>query len=178
MVRHLGCCELWIFLTSVNNVSPNEVDLFENVFKPQMHTRTHCLALLPQAQRRIGGDSWPFKDYHNIMRETNLMRKPFFHGLDPSSSNTVHPLFHNMDSFTTEGVSALPRPRADRNFHKNCSCKSFLQHVSSLCRSVFLLLFSQLHYYCYNFHLLRFCCRFCSVLLSFVVCVGNADAPR
>lgn len=61
MLRSDTCDIVWILLTSVNNISPSEVDLFEeNLLKTQVftqkdtytHTHTHTLVhTLPLRQR-------------------------------------------------------------------------------------------------------------------------------
>lgn len=110
------------------------------------------------------------------MRETNLMRKPFpwprsIPITHSSSTLSKNLLVHRAGQCSVE---ALGQPRLPQQKKR----KLVLHNVSSCCCGflLLLLLFSELHYYCYNFLLLRFCCRFSIIDFSFDVCVGSAHA--
>lgn len=151
-----------------------EVDSFE---KPvHLHKHAHTLSYSPpQAQRQIGGDFWPFKDYHNIMRKTNLMRKPFPW---PWSIPIKSQFIHSFTIWTCSWRGSVRRLDLEATSAKTL----FLQHnVFSLCPSFdffFVLIVIQsstllLLSFSFTKILLQI-----SVLLSFDVCVGSAGAPR
>lgn len=110
------------------------------------------------------------------MRETNLMRKPFpwprsIPITHSSSTLSKNLLVHRAGQCSVE---ALGQPRLPQQKKKKaCAAQCFLLLLLIF---LLLLLFSELHYYCYNFLLLRFCCRFSIIDFSFDVCVGSAHA--
>lgn len=123
MLQSDTCDAAWIFLTSVNNISPSQENLLKN---PSVHAHSHAHTP-PQAKRQIGGDFWPCKDYHNIMRETNLMRKPFpwprsIPITHSSSTLSQNLLVHRAGQCSVE---ALGQPRLHKKKEKSLCCTMF-----------------------------------------------------